>query len=53
MNKKSFRRQFYESVSAIEVVGATYVPSMLKKGTNFFQLISTLFSVVKRGFVEL
>jgi hypothetical protein len=35
----------------IEILGATLEEACLKKG-DFFQLISTLFCEVKRGFVD-
>jgi hypothetical protein len=38
-------------VSVIEILVHTR-RRMLKKGANFFQLISNLFCVVRRGFVE-
>jgi hypothetical protein len=36
----------------IEILGATLDEACLKKGENFFQLISTLFCEVIRGFVD-
>jgi hypothetical protein len=39
-------------VKNIEILGAMLEEACLKKGRTFFQLISTLFCEVKRGFVD-
>jgi hypothetical protein len=39
-------------VATIEIQGPTQEEACLKKWSNVFQLISTLFCEVKRGFVD-
>jgi hypothetical protein len=48
----TFIRRLSTSGSSLGLTQPRYITRMLIKTGEFFQLISTLFCVVKRGFVE-
>jgi hypothetical protein len=49
--KNGFTSNDHSKITPIEILGATLEEACLKK-VEFFQLISTLFCEVKRGFVD-